>query len=379
MTAFSISFTTAEFDESNWARRIADHLGMRYERVVCTPDSLAAAVEKTLFHTEIPLWNPHAVAKAELSKWVRSRGVKACLTGEGGDELFAGHGGFRLLALREMWAKGGPARKESESLWRILSRQERRYQGLNWRGVPPWRSQNIPAWRFYPMGGVPIPLLERLFQPGVHPRSAASLLRDLEARCFPESELREMTPMNAARRVALDVLNGYNLSVFGDRPEMANSVEGRTPLLDREVFEYAARLPSSLLIDPPTLREKYVLYKSAEADLPAGWNRHKHPMLAPLWKTLAATRPGREWAAEYLSPRGFRRFGLFDSGTVSPLVRLWRLLPSGLALCRTLDVLIGMVLGFQMLQHLLIERSIPSAGGILIVDRSKRCLDQIVE
>jgi asparagine synthase (glutamine-hydrolysing) len=113
------------------------------------------------------------------------------------------------------------------------------------------------------------------------------------------------------------VLPNYILSVLGDRMEMANSVEGRLPLLDHEVVELTARMPIELLIRGET--EKYALREVARPVVTDTiYRRQKHPFFAPpvtagpLGELLHDTLRGAAFAAVPFFDRR-KVIGLLDS------------------------------------------------------------------
>ena len=90
-TAFSVGYDGAAFDESAGAARTARHFGMRFERVLCTPESLADHFLEGIHSIEVPTNSLSAIARMRLTSAVRNAGFKALMTGEGSDELFGGY------------------------------------------------------------------------------------------------------------------------------------------------------------------------------------------------------------------------------------------------------------------------------------------------
>jgi asparagine synthase (glutamine-hydrolysing) len=84
---------------------------------------------------------------------------------------------------------------------------------------------------------------------------------------------------------------------------MANSIEGRTPLLDQKFADFVLRLPNDYLVDPDTMNEKEILYGAFEDMLPPHvFARTKQPSFTPSWRdALFNTDPGQELRDKYLS------------------------------------------------------------------------------
>jgi asparagine synthase (glutamine-hydrolysing) len=117
------------------------------------------------------------------------------------------------------------------------------------------------------------------------------------------------------------LLPGYILSSQGDRPAMAQSIEGRYPFLDARLVDWAGRLPPGQKM--LGLDEKHVL-KLAARDLvpPKVLERKKQPYRAPDAASFvdpAAGRSRHAWVDEVLSPGSIERTGVFDSGSVGKL------------------------------------------------------------
>ena len=360
--AFHVSFIHSVYDEQDEARDIARHCGAAFEALPVTMEDLAAGLADTLYHTETHLTNPSAVGKFLLSSLVRRRGFKVTLTGEGADEVFAGYPYFKLETLWRMEERGGAAADLARRLWPAFKQIEARSEGTLWNRHNRWRT----AERIF---GFPCftqlrteqyaSLLSHLFEVtrlGIDPRyeGPARTLR----QALDTERLRGLHPLHASLDLAADQLAAYIIPTLGDRVEMAHSVEGRTPFLDRDVLACGGRIPPDLHLDIGGLWEKAVLRK-AFADLLPERHRgqHKHPFFAPSWKTLAATPTGRALSEAFLTRRALAQRGMFAPRFVRLLESVRSFAPRSGALHRRLDVVLGSVLSLQILHHRLVERA----------------------
>ncbi|MDB4968639.1 MAG: Asparagine synthetase [Myxococcales bacterium] len=359
-TAYHIAFPGSEFDESREAGEIAAHYGVDLDVMPCTMERMADVVEETVGHVEGAVANLNSAAKLLLSRHVRARGTKVCLTGEGADESFAGYPYFKLEALWRLIERGGDDAVRGRALFARFREMESRSEGILWDARDRWRRAEQPY-------GYPCHLQVRVDEL----TSLARLMFDGRAlglgthhappamlrRAFPPDELSRLEPMNAARTMAFHALSGYIIPSLGDRVEMANSVECRTPFLDREVVDFACRLPPERLLDLDRLREKLILHQTF-ADLlpPVVTRRHKHPLLAPSWRQLAATRVGRQLVGDHLSAAAVRGAGMFRPGFVSTVRALWQLAPATSGLAKRLDLAIGALLTTQILHDRFVAR-----------------------
>lgn len=373
--AFNLSFIDTQYDESSMARRIADYYGADFHSLPCSMDMLADAFEKTLYHTEMIIANPGHIGKQLLSAYARSNDVKVCQTGEGADELFAGYAFFKQEKLWRMLQSGGKQAVEARVLMKTFEQEESRSQGLSWNKSESWRSGEY-------IFGYPnfrqsvVALLSKMVAPNLFNREALGLSSEdtpmnLLASSFPLTKMRDLHPLNASRLMALSSLSEYILPVLGDRSEMANSLECRTPFLDKELLEFSSKLPPRYLVDIKSLREKYIVHEAFKNDLPPFiYGQRKHPFSADGWGHFVRTRLGGELFQYHLAPSRIKETGIFNSKYISSVKAMWEKLPQSSALSRKLCSTLGVVLCVQALHDLLIVGSVGSHHEINIVDRT---------
>lgn len=294
--AFTVSFSDVpeQFNEEEKARRIAKHLGLEHHVLKLDTATLWSNLEKCLLHNEAPIGDLAPVAKCMLSA-LAAEHVKVVLTGEGADEVFLGyrvfnrrlhdtqeHGRHRLSPLRRLW-RGDKLRR--------------------------WLNVSIP-------GGSP----KRGKAAGLDP-----LLGELPEQSRDTTQLKGRSPVVQLQYRRLKThLHRVILSAYGDRMEMAHSIEGRVPFLDHCVFALAARIPLAFKIDGKN--EKIVLRELASGLVP------EEVVNRPKWR-FSTPRPtfdlGRHHALDslverYLSRAAIRRAGLFTWTSVRVLWGLRR-------------------------------------------------------
>jgi asparagine synthase (glutamine-hydrolysing) len=241
-----------------------------------------------------------------LSERVHSRGVKVCLTGEGADEIFAGYPYFRLEALWRNELAGIGGKRDRAKLWSHFRRSERRSEGYLWIDTNAWRNQEQcppggPSY-FQLRAQQAAPWSTRFYRRWDAGIANVPPLETLFAEEFNVEEIRGLDPLNRTKRMTLNFLSQLIIPTLGDRVEMANSLECRTPFLDPNVTDLAAGLPPEFLVDTKTLREKHVLREAFHDLVPPEFRTsRKHPFLAPSWKTFGKQKLGREIFREYLS------------------------------------------------------------------------------
>ena len=282
LRAFTLSFDHADYDEAPIAEETAKLAGAEYCRIDVRPDQLAEHFADAVYHAERPIGNAHSVAKFMLSRAVRDSGVKVVLTGEGGDEVFAGYPEVRqdLEAVRthEAGRAGGAGGAGGDRQPFPALNGVQRLLGY----VPT----NAKVWANFGAGLMRIVSLDFLAEfPGRDPFRILFNNLDVERR------MTGRHPVNQSLYLfGKTMLPNYILSNLGDRMEMAHSIEGRLPLLDHRVAELAARMPISMKIRetvpgagaPGVPMEKYVLREAARPVLTnTVYRRTKHTFVSP--------------------------------------------------------------------------------------------------
>ncbi len=269
LRTFAVGFRGQPNPELALARQVAERYGTRHQEVVldlaaearALPDLLA-----TLAHAyDQPFADSSAIPSYFVARAARAH-VKVVLNGDGGDEAFAGYRRYTAgLLLGPLNAALGPAAR------------------LVGRGVPaPQQRRGAAAWTLRLLEAAGLPPAERWLR-------WVALRGDAEARRLAGPALLEGVEESAgelaARQLAasraagawgpVDTLQAMDfglvlpddLLVKMDRATMANSLEARSPLLDHELLEYAARLPEWLRASPVTT--KPLLRRLARRWLPA--------------------------------------------------------------------------------------------------------------
>lgn len=230
---FSIGFEEPAFDELRWARLAAERYGTEHHEMVVRPDSIAV-VEKLASHFDEPFGDSSAIPTYMVSRFAAEH-VKVVLSGDGGDELFAGYDSFRRID-RLRWLDRVPlmARRAMGAVAEALPYEA---YGKNYLRVI---SRASPLERYFELTYAPYFLREQLLESRwMLPAEAAYFQRAFACYLAPEEAdvLTQALYFEAAHKLPGDML------VKVDRMSMAASLEVRCPLLDHVLAEYAARLP----------------------------------------------------------------------------------------------------------------------------------------
>lgn len=329
LKTFSVTFDSAEHDESAFQLEMAQALGTHHRAVACGAGDIAAVFPEVIRFTERPIIRTAPAPLFKLSGLVREAGLKVVLTGEGADEVFAGYDIFKENRVRRFCARQ-PNSRIRPHLFRKL-----------YPYLPGLRQQSAEylASFFGANGHAPDdPLYShrprfdgtaatKLFFSGDLRASLANYDATEELASLLPSAFTRWHPLHQAQYLeARFLLPGYILSSQGDRMAMAHGIEGRFPFLDHQLVEFAASLPPGMKLKG--LVEKHIL-REATADLlpPAIGRRTKQPYRAPDSASFVGTA-----AADYvdaaLSETAIGASGLFNPKAVAKLHEKCRARPA---------------------------------------------------
>jgi asparagine synthase (glutamine-hydrolysing) len=289
---FTIGFEDTAYSEVVDARRIAKHFGTDHEEFIVRPDAVDV-LPKIAWHLDEPFGDSSALPTYYVAQ-MASRRVKVVLSGDGGDELFAGY------------------RRYLDAI-----------AGSQWSVIPRWVRKGIlaPAARLLPLGTPGKNFLYSLghlepsapgYRLGIYPYVKEELyradFREEVQRHNPfwltDRSLEESRRLDSVSRLQYLDIQDYlhnDILVKVDRMSMAHSIEIRSPLLDYRLMEFVANLPPTLRIEGTTT--KVIFRKYLEGVLPG------ESFLKP---KQGFGIPAERWFREDLNR--FARQVLFDPG-----------------------------------------------------------------
>jgi asparagine synthase (glutamine-hydrolysing) len=298
---FSIGFDQSSFDELPFAERVARQFGTHHHTFQCTPDALEV-LPTLVHHFDEPFADASAIPTYYVSKIARQH-VTVALSGDGGDEIFAGYTRYDNGMQRQGWNRVLP-----EPVIRAAFRIATDLYPVGARGWGILHRNSLAPLDSY-MADV------SLFQPrekralfGKHQRVHANgdifgLARDLAAQTGSDEFLSQMQYVDEMLYLPDDIL------VKVDRASMAVALEARAPLLDYRLAEFMATVPAGLRYRDR--EKKYLLKKAMQGVLPREiLYRSKMGFGVPLkhWFRKEAA----DFTREVLTSRQARERGLFD-------------------------------------------------------------------
>ena len=303
---FSIGFEGDEsFDETAYAQEVARRLETKHTAFRVQPDAMSLLSE-LLWHHDQPFADSSALPTYLVSQLTREHATVA-LTGDGGDELFAGYERFYAAALmQKLRFLPAPFLRRAAGLLRRLPEGAGYYDPLKRaRRFARAASLGLEAAYFDLVRVFDAELLAEIC-PGAG--RAPSLDLYLDARQpHPVAQLVEAN----MRSYLPD-----NLLIKADRCSMMASLEARAPFLDHKLAEYAATIPFNLKLNGS--RTKHILKEAARGLLPDEIiDRKKHGFGVPLGAWL---RRDMESAREILLSRRARERGLLAMTVVERLI-----------------------------------------------------------
>ncbi len=290
---FSVGFGRAD-DELPFARRVAERWKTDHHEILVTADLATQGAEGLAAYSE-PFGDSSAIPSVAVCKAVEKQ-VKVVLTGDGGDELFAGYGRYRTLA-RIPHLPGGA--------WLAGA------------------SEQLPDFRYRPRlrrvaraAGAAADATNRALGEGFGPEERAALLGGLR-RSAPGPEAHCEGDVDTALAFDLGVYLPDDLLVKTDIAAMRWGLEARCPLLDAAL--------AALVVPPPaaakqTAREGKLLLREAVGDLlpPEILSREKRGFGSPVEAWLAG--PLRPMAEDLLRPPSARIRAWLDSRAIDRLL-----------------------------------------------------------
>jgi asparagine synthase (glutamine-hydrolysing) len=265
----TIGFPDAPEDESYDARVVARFLRTDH-RECAVEQRTAETVEELARHLDEPFGDSSVVPAREAARCAREQ-VKVVLTGDGGDECFAGYRRYRhdLFEHRVRGVFEGPARVAGQALAWLAPTHRRLPRWLRGRTflanalsapADAWfrsvaTEAGIDKWR----------LLRPEVRRGLAGHDPAERFRRLHAGA------PDMDPVSRALWVDLKTWLPDAMLVKVDRASMSVGLEVRSPFLDHELVELAASIPSRLKIEGG--RDKALLRDAVGPLLPPGANR----------------------------------------------------------------------------------------------------------
>ncbi len=323
---FSIGFREEGYNEAEYAKEVANHLGTDHTELYVTADDALKVIPELPHLYDEPFSDSSQVPTYLLSKLTREH-VTVSLSGDGGDELFGGYN-------RYFWGR---------KIWRSIGRLPIRFRkgmAANLQRVPPttWDAclqpiirrlpnrfkLDMPGDRMHKLADVmaadgPEDMYHLLLSHWSHPermvingREPLTGITQKEAHPAVRDFTHKMMYLDLVNYLPDDILTKV------DRASMGVGLEARVPIIDHRVVEFAWRLPLSMKIRDG--RGKWILRKVLDSYVPRRLiERPKTGFGIPIDSWLRTDL--RDWAEDLLGEKRLRAEGFLHP---EPIRRKWR-------------------------------------------------------
>lgn len=318
---FSIGFTESDYNEAPHAEAVARHLGTNHTTMMVTPHEARSVIPRLPEIYDEPFADSSQIPTFLVSVLAR-RHVTVSLSGDGGDELFAGYNRYEYAKAVSQAAAPWPKqlRKRAAKILRGLSPEK-------WNRI----FSLLPPSLRPPQAGNKVHKLANLIERNPDeiylglishwPRPESLVIGGREPEtCLRDRNVKNIVPDPVERMQYLDTLTYLpdDILVKLDRASMAVSLEARVPLLDHRVVAWAWSLPQRFrrrdVENKWILRQ--VLYRYAPRNL---FDRPKMGFGVPIDSWLRG--PLRNWAEDLLDSSRLRQDGYLRP---EPILEKWR-------------------------------------------------------
>lgn len=312
VNAYSIGFDAKGYDEMEYARASAHHCNANLNEYYVTPEDVTNAIPKIAAAYDEPFGNASAIPAYYCALAAKQNGIKVMLAGDGGDELFAGNARYAKQALFNVYNQipnivrnfivepiflNLPLSNHISPLRKIKSYIEQACIPM------PERLETYNFMHRSPMAEI----LNPEFLSSINPERSIENLRETYSRSESASFLKRMLHLDLKFTLADNDLRKVNRMC-----ELAD-VEVRYPMLDEDLVNFSARVPSKLLLDGQELRAFYrkslqdilassTLDKSKQGfGLPFGiWMSQYAPLQKIAYDSLSSIKQRGFFNAEYI-------------------------------------------------------------------------------
>jgi asparagine synthase (glutamine-hydrolysing) len=316
ISTFTMGFSDPNVaDERPYAKLASEACGSSHHEMTITASDFAEFLPRYVWYMEEPVCEPPAVALYYVSKLARNY-VKVLLSGEGGDEAFAGYNNYRsiiwLERFKHLWpaANGAASRGISQvNSWVHSSRVAKYVPLMNATFPEYYYSRTSTPYRY--SGNGMGQLYSADFAKSIDREYSAEPVRKLFSKVKDQGVLDQMLYIDTKTWLPDDLL------IKADKMTMANSLELRVPLLDHKLLEFAASLPANYKLNGFTL--KYIWKRALGKRVPEKiLNRKKAGFPVPYEMWLRSNL--KDQVRAILTDRKAIERGYFQKATVERLL-----------------------------------------------------------
>ncbi|MFH0879426.1 MAG: asparagine synthase C-terminal domain-containing protein, partial [Lentisphaerota bacterium] len=264
LRTFTIGYQDKTFSELDYAKHVADVFGTDHQ-VLMIDEMNEAAIEKSLWHLDEPMTDLSSIPLMFLCQKAREH-VTVCLSGEGGDEVFAGYDRFKASAINHYYRMIPAFLREgviNNLAGRLADRPQKKgavnmFKRFIEGAQLPEDGQQL-RWQYFSNPRLEQSLYADDFKKRVSMDPFAQI-RDYNAKCTARDRVNRELYIDTRFMMADSVLMKV------DKMSMASALEIRVPLIDHKLVEYMATIPGHLKLRG--LETKHIFRKALEGILP---------------------------------------------------------------------------------------------------------------
>ena len=331
LKTFSIGFAEGSFDELSHARTVAKQFGTDHYDLVLRPDAVQI-VEELTWYLDEPFGDTSAIPTYMVSK-LAAEHVKVVLSGDGGDELFAGYDKYLVESRERAYDRlPGAVKKIAGAVGGRMPHGMKGRRFLRHLALSG-ADRYLDAQSLFHADEMPSLFQQGAFEQIGGPSKLGSYESGVGADLGrPEDWLSPIQYRDLHHYLPLDILTKV------DRMTMAHSLEARPPLLDHKLVEFAATIPARFRLNGGTT--KYLFKQAMRGVLPDSIiDRQKHGFAVPIARWFRGELAG--FARDVLLSDTCRQRGILDARFVEKLLQLN-------ARGRDLDLQLWTALSFEM-------------------------------
>lgn len=321
LKTFTIGFHEEDHNEAPFAREVAKHLGTDHTEYYCTTREAQEILPTIPFYCDEPFGDSSFIPTTLVSRLARQE-VTVALSADAGDEIFAGYPKYPLALdfLKKMSMVPGFMKTPAASImqqmpdsWLI------RLSGNTAASIKKERFSGLLKEKRLTSTGI----MDRLMSQVYSDHQLSGLLAQSPIRpysFFDSEELlsQSLGPLDKMLAVDYKTYMVDDILVKVDRAGMSVSLEGREPLLDHRIIEWAARLPESCKLKNGS--SKHILRQIVHKYVPKEMmERPKMGFGVPVFHWLRHDL--RYYADEYMNETEFARHGLFRQEGVNHIMQ----------------------------------------------------------
>ena len=319
---FTIGFDNKQYDESPWARQIAEHLGTEHQEIITTPRETLEIIPSLPEIYDEPFGDSSAVPTCLISRLIRSQ-VKVALSGDGGDEQFAGYVRYWSTNSLVKWLERIPVFLEKNvhrCIQKVPSNWVEKCYLPAMKMLPQRFQTNNFLKHWHNIGALSpdssIADIYRLFISLWSKVEIQSLINhDLPHSRYDDLfEITQHLPL-FSRLMAVDQLTYLPDAMLTktDRASMSVGLEIRVPFLDHNIVALSTKMDEKLKYQQG--KGKYILRQLLSKYLPQSlFERPKKGFSLPLGQWFRSDL--KELLNDYLSPSTIKKEGLFNAELV---------------------------------------------------------------